>query len=356
MEKIVIGMSGGVDSSVSALLLKKQGIEVIGIFMKNWEEDDTEEFCSASKDINDAELVCKSINIPFKKVNFSNEYWNYVFKHFLIEYKNGRTPNPDILCNKEIKFKIFLDYAKMLGSNLIATGHYARKHKLKNGEYQLVKGIDLNKDQTYFLYRLNQKQLKHIIFPIGELTKPQVRKIAKKKQFITYDKKGSTGICFIGKRKFKEFLKRYLPAQPGKIHDENGIIIGQHSGLMYYTIGQRQGLGIGGMKKRSKTPWFVVDKNLNDNILVAVQGHDHPLLFKKTLLAIDVHWIQGKAFNKVNCKAKIRYRQPDQTCYIKINDDKSVYVEFKNSQRAIAPGQSIVFYNGDICLGGGIIA
>ncbi len=354
-QKIIVGVSGGVDSSVAALLLKEQGFDVTGVFMKNWEEDDNDEYCSAEEDIKDAQSICQAIGIDFKKINFAAEYWDHVFEYFLEEYKAGRTPNPDILCNKEIKFKAFLDYARHLGGSHIATGHYARKRTLNTGEQQLLKGLDHNKDQSYFLYTLGQEQLKYALFPVGELEKPRVRAIAETHHLVTYNKKDSTGICFIGERKFKAFLNQYLPAQQGEIHDENGVVIGKHDGLMYYTLGQRQGLGIGGVKNRPEVPWFAAQKDLKNNVLVAVQGHDHPLLLRQDLTAIKLHWVKGDApADKFRCSAKTRYRQEDKTCTVTIDDAKA-HVIFDQSQRAITPGQSVVFYDGEICLGGGVI-
>lgn len=355
-KKVVVGISGGVDSSVSALLLKQQGYDVTGVFMKNWEEDDNEDFCSAAQDIKDAQAVCDSIGIPFKKINFAAEYWDNVFEHFLTEYKAGRTPNPDILCNKEIKFKAFLSYVHLLGGKYIATGHYARCRKAVDGSFQLIKGVDESKDQTYFLYTLGQEQLSQTLFPVGEIIKDKVRDIAKENNLVTFDKKDSTGICFIGERKFKEFLSKFLPAQKGEIHDENGTKIGMHDGLMYYTIGQRQGLGIGGVKNRPEIPWFAAKKDLDNNVLVAVQGHEHPLLFKQSLRAEELSWCAGFApAKKFKCVAKVRYRQQDQSCKVEINTDGSADVVFDKPQRAITPGQSVVFYDDDICLGGGVI-
>jgi tRNA-uridine 2-sulfurtransferase len=354
-KKIIVGVSGGVDSSVSALLLKQQGYDVTGVFMKNWEDDDTDEYCSAEDDIKDAQAICNQIGIPFKKINFSSEYWDFVFEYFLAEYKAGRTPNPDILCNKEIKFKAFPDYAKSLGSNLMATGHYARKDLIA-GKYRLLKGLDHNKDQSYFLYTLQQEQLKHAIFPIGEIAKPNVRKIAEEYNLVTYNKKDSTGICFIGERKFTEFLNQYLPAKPGVIKDEFGNEIGKHQGLMYHTIGQRQGLGIGGVKDRPEEPWFVAKKDISTNTLIAVQGHNHPLLLSKELKANQLSWVNGTPPADIfTCTAKTRYRQSDQKCEVNLNNDGELTAFFHYPQRAITPGQSIVLYDGDICLGGGII-
>jgi len=356
-EKVIIGMSGGVDSSVAALLLLEQGYQVEGLFMKNWEEDDTEEYCTATEDLADAQSVSDTLGIKLHTVNFSGEYWDRVFEYFLEEYRSGRTPNPDIMCNKEIKFKAFLEYALELGADYIATGHYARIDR-SSPTLKMLKGVDNNKDQTYFLYTLQQNQLIKSLFPVGELEKSKVRELAQKAGFDTANKKDSTGICFIGERKFTEFLQRFLPAQPGEIITPDGIVIGKHQGLMYYTFGQRQGLGIGGLKSASEAPWFVVDKNLETNQLIAAQGHNHPLLLKQQLKASQLHWVSGNApSNDFRCKAKIRYRQTEQVCHVLIDSDNinECVVCFDKPQRAITPGQSIVFYDGEICLGGGII-
>ena len=353
-EKIVIGLSGGVDSSVAALLLKQQGLQLQGIFMKNWEEDD-DEFCSAAEDLDDAEKVANLLDIPLLTRNFSSEYWEKVFQYFLEEYKKGRTPNPDILCNKEIKFKTFLEHATELGADHIATGHYARC-EYRNNKFRLLKALDTNKDQTYFLHQLNQYQLSKSLFPLGTLTKPQVRSLAEEAGFANFAKKDSTGICFIGERKFKTFLSQYLPAQPGEIRTTDGEVIGQHDGLMYYTLGQRQGLGIGGSKQGDGQPWYVVSKNLDDNTLVVAQGHDHPSLFSNTLNATNVHWIADQPdMPSFQCHAKTRYRQNDQSCTIVELSSQTCTVHFDQPQRAVTPGQSVVFYSGDECLGGGII-
>ena len=327
--------------------------------MKNWEEDDTEEYCSAEVDLADAQSVCNKLDIQLHTVNFSSEYWDRVFEYFLAEYRAGRTPNPDIMCNKEIKFKAFLNYALDLGADYIATGHYARiepySHHGEN-QFRMLKGMDTNKDQSYFLYTLGQHQLAKSLFPVGELEKPVVRKLAEKAGFTTAKKKDSTGICFIGERKFKDFLQRFLPAQPGNIITAaSQEIIGEHSGLMYYTLGQRQGLGIGGLKESSDEPWFVVDKDLESNRLIVAQGHQHPRLLKHHLEASQLDWVAGSAPSQnFTCKAKVRYRQPDQDCSVTI-EGSNCSVSFKDEQRAITPGQSIVFYDNEVCLGGGII-
>jgi tRNA-specific 2-thiouridylase len=361
-KSVIVAMSGGVDSSVAAFILKQQGFNVTGVFMKNWEEDDdiSTNYCSATKDLEDAQKVCDLLNIKLYKVNFAAEYWDKVFKIFLNEYQAGRTPNPDVLCNKEIKFKVFLDYAKKLQADFIATGHYVRILK-KNNESYLLAALDQNKDQSYFLHALSQEQLKDCLFPLGELTKPQVRKIAKEIGFNNYNKKDSTGICFIGERKFKNFLKNYLPNKPGLIVTETGHIIGNHDGLMYYTIGQRKGLNIGGQTEYvgHHQPWYVIDKNLNNNQLIVATGKNHPKLFTKKLRATNCHWINNKELTQgIITTAKIRYRQEPQICSITINNNNNLnelLVTFEQTQRAISPGQFVVFYQKDYCLGGATI-
>ncbi len=354
-QKIIVGMSGGVDSSVSAYLLLQQGYQVEGLFMKNWEEDDTEEYCSASEDLVDAQQVCDRLGIKLHTVNFSGDYWDKVFEHFLNEYRIGRTPNPDIMCNREIKFKAFLDYAQMLDAKKIATGHYVRTRQGRNG-VELLRGLDTNKDQSYFLYALNQHQLAHALFPIGEMDKSEVRVIARQQQFNLHDKKDSTGICFIGERKFKDFLQRFIPAQPGKIITTTGIVLGQHSGLMYYTIGQRQGLGIGGTETGTDEPWYVVDKVMETNQLVVAQGVDNPGLYHSHCRITDLHWISTEPEQQsLECSAKIRYRQQDTECHLCGFDGCNAIVEFAQPQRAITPGQALVVYHREQCLGGGTI-
>jgi len=352
--KVVVGLSGGVDSSVAALLLNQQGYDVEGLFMKNWVDFAEESECTIEEDRKDAQSVAATVGVPFHEANFAMEYWDFVFKHFLDEYKAGRTPNPDILCNREIKFKAFLDHAMKLGGYMIATGHYARVEE-RNGIFHLLKGMDHNKDQSYFLYTLGQDQLSRTLFPLGELPKPEVRRIAEQAGFITHDKKDSTGICFIGERRFREFLGRYIPAQPGVMQTPEGEVIGEHSGLMYYTLGQRQGLGIGGRKDSTGEPWFVAGKDMEKKILYVVQG-DHPWLHSQNLKAEQLSWVSGQS-PEFPCKAaaKTRYRQPDQPCIITQDEDGNIHVKFEDKQRAVTPGQSVVFYQDDVCLGGGII-
>ena len=353
---IVVGMSGGVDSSVTALLLLEQGHQVTGLFMKNWEEDDGTEQCTAMEDLADARQVCDKLGIELKTVNFASEYWDEVFEVFLSEFKAGRTPNPDILCNKYVKFKAFLDYAVQgLDADYIATGHYARV-KETGGEYFLLKGLDPDKEQSYFLYTLKQHELSHTLFPIGHLHKREIRSMAQKAGFDNYRKKDSTGICFIGERKFTEFLQRYLPTQPGEMRSPEGQHIGSHQGLMYYTLGQRQGLGIGGVKNAPDGSWYVLDKDLDNNVLIVGQGHDHPLMLHNTLEASHLDWCNNKPLTaSIECNAKTRYRQEDQPCRLESLGDDRCRAIFTQPQRAITPGQSVVFYQGEVCLGGGII-
>ena len=354
-QRVVVGMSGGVDSSVAALLLKQQGFNVIGLFMKNWEDDDDEEYCSSRQDLIDAVSVADKIGIAIEAVNFSATYKERVFSEFLREYQAGRTPNPDVLCNAEIKFRSFLDHAVAMGAERIATGHYAQVREV-DGLHQLLKADDGTKDQSYFLYRLNQAQLSKTMFPLGTLYKREVRDIARKTGLPNHDKKDSTGICFIGERPFREFLNRYLPADPGEIWTLDGRMVGRHMGLMFYTIGQRQGLGIGGQKDGDGDAWYVAAKDIPNNRLLVVQGHDHDALLKDRLTGIDLNWISGTA---PHCRwvygAKTRYRQKDAPCTIARADAQSCDIEFAEPQWAVTPGQSVVIYESRVCLGGGVI-
>ncbi len=352
--KVIVGMSGGVDSSVAALLLREQGYRVEGLFMKNWDEDDGTEYCTAKADFADAQAVADALDIPLHGANFAAEYWDNVFEHFLAEYKAGRTPNPDILCNREIKFRAFLDYALLLGADFIATGHYARRGD-SSGKAALLRGLDANKDQSYFLHAVGHRELAQTLFPVGEIEKPEVRAIAARRGLVTSDKKDSTGICFIGERRFKDFLQQYLPAQPGDIYSLDGEILGRHQGLMYHTIGQRQGLGIGGLADHGDEPWYVVGKDLEHNVLRVAQGNNHPALFSSGLQVGDIFWISGETPKlPLRCTAKVRYRQADQACSVTA-EDGAYRVHFDEPQRAVTPGQSVVFYDGERCLGGGVI-
>ncbi len=351
---IVVGLSGGVDSSVAALSLLQQGYEVTGVFMQNWEAEIDDPYCNAQQDLADAKAVCNKLGITLRTVNFAKEYWENVFNNFLDTLALGKTPNPDILCNREIKFKAFLNYALNLGASTIATGHYAQIKQ--NAEtFELEKAVDSQKDQTYFLHGLDQFQLSHSLFPIGQLTKHKVRQIAQEAGFINSGKKDSTGICFIGERKFRDFLSEYLLAQPGNIETVTGDILGKHQGLLFYTLGQRQGLGIGGHRQYCEKPWYVLQKDIDRNVLVVGQEHDHPLLLNKYLTCNQVNWISKIPEFPLYCSAKIRYRQEDQSCTIEQIDDNTYRVEFLKPQRAITPGQSVVFYQNSICLGGGVI-
>ena len=354
--RVVVGMSGGVDSSVTALLLKEQGYDVIGIFMKNW--DDTDEFgvCTATEDYKDVAAVADQIGIPYYSVNFEKEYWDRVFEYFLAEYRAGRTPNPDVMCNKEIKFKAFLDYALTLGADYVATGHYAQVKRDQDGLVHMLRGKDNNKDQTYFLSQLSQEQLQKTMFPLGHLEKPEVRAIAERAGLATAKKKDSTGICFIGEKNFREFLSQYLPAQGGKMVDLDGNVRGEHIGLMHYTIGQRHGLGIGGTKDTEGEAWFACGKDLENNVLYVCQGFHNEKLYSDSLLASSLSFTtKNPQPNKFTCTAKFRYRQPDTEVEVEVLEDNKVKVVYKEPVRAVTPGQAVVFYDGEECLGGGLI-
>jgi tRNA-specific 2-thiouridylase len=349
--RVIVGMSGGVDSSVAAWLLQNQGYEVEGLFMKNWDKDDSDEFCPAAQDLADAQSVCNQLRIPLHTVNFAEKYWDSVFSHFLSEYQKGRTPNPDVLCNKEIKFNAFLNHALGLGADFIATGHYA-----KANEGLLYKAKDRDKDQTYFLHAVEPEALSKTLFPIGEYTKPEIRQFASELGLVTHAKKDSTGICFIGERRFKSFLQEFILAQPGPIKSTDGSIIGQHDGLMFYTLGQRQGLGIGGQPNASEAPWYVVDKDLDTNTLHVAQGAQHPRLYAQGLICSPIHWLtRDKKELPLTCYAKTRYRQAEQGCMISPANGDGHYVLFSNPQRAVTPGQYVVFYDKNQCLGGATI-
>ncbi len=357
--KIVVGMSGGVDSSVAALLLKQQGHDVIGVFMKNWEEKDENGVCTSTEDYEDVQRVCEVLDIPYYTVNFTKQYRERVFNHFLEEYESGRTPNPDVLCNVEIKFKDFLEYAlNIVGADKLATGHYAQIGKAEDGTLQMLRAEDQNKDQTYFLSGIGQKELEKAIFPIGDLDKSEVRRIAEENNLITANKKDSTGICFIGERNFTQFLSQYLAEEPGDIIDlDTGNKMGEHIGLAYYTLGQRRGLGIGGTG--TGEPWFVADKDMKNNILYVVQGDKNPALYSKSLESGKMNWIEGKPFVKpgeeFECTAKFRYRQTDQGVKVKVKDDGTLHIDFNEPQKAVTPGQQVVLYKDDRCLGGAVI-
>ncbi|MFT3742162.1 MAG: tRNA 2-thiouridine(34) synthase MnmA [Gammaproteobacteria bacterium] len=349
----MVGLSGGVDSAVAALLLKQQGHDVTGVFMQNWQEGDP--LCPADQDLRDAQAVCQQLDIPFQTIQFVQEYWDKVFQYFLDEYAAGRTPNPDILCNREIKFKAFLQYALAQGADYIATGHYARISETEHS-FQLLKGLDANKDQSYFLYTLQQPALSKSLFPLGHLEKNAVRQLAAEAGFKNHAKKDSTGICFIGERKFREFLGEYLLARPGSIETETGRVIGEHRGLMFYTLGQRQGLGIGGQREALTTPWYVIAKDLSRNVLVVGQGHDHPRLLSRSLSCEQLSWVAGvEPTSPLRCSAKTRYRQRDNPCTLTRETSDRYQVVFDAPEWAVTPGQSVVFYQGDVCLGGGVI-
>jgi tRNA-uridine 2-sulfurtransferase len=354
--KIMVALSGGVDSSTTAWLLKQQGCSIAAMFMKNWEEEDADSGCTAEEDAADARQVAEILGIEFHARNFATEYWEDVFEHFLAELKAGRTPNPDILCNREIKFKAFVEHARDLGAEWIATGHYARRRDNPDGSVSLLKGVDPGKDQSYFLHALTQDQLRHTLFPLGELEKPEVRRLAAEASLPVAAKKDSTGICFIGERNFDAFIARYLDAEPGEIRTPEGQLIGQHRGLIHYTLGQRKGLDIGGLKDFPEAPWFVAHKDLENNVLYAVQDTHHPMLMSTRLHAAGLSWIRGQPpAPGTRLAAKVRYRQPDQACTVIDSADGQLELAFDQAQRAVTPGQSVVLYDGDECLGGGVI-
>jgi tRNA-uridine 2-sulfurtransferase len=354
--KVVVGLSGGVDSSVAALLLKRAGHAVTGLFMKNWEDDDDDQYCSTRADLVDAAAAADVIGIDFEAVNFAAEYKDRVFADFLREYAAGRTPNPDVLCNAEIKFKAFLDHAMRLGAERIATGHYARTRRTDEGKVELLRGIDPSKDQSYFLHRLNQQQLSRVLFPVGEIRKTEVRRLAQEAGLPNHAKKDSTGICFIGERPFREFLNRYLKREPGPIVNEAGRAMGEHIGLAFYTIGQRKGIGVGGQKAMPGQAWYVAQKRMATNELVIVQGHDHPLLMRRALKAADASWVSGEAPPAPSRHtAKTRYRQADAACSLERAQGGELEVAFDQPQWAVTPGQSVVLYDAEVCLGGGVI-
>ena len=354
--RIMVGMSGGVDSSVAALLLKQAGEEIEGLFMQNWEEDERLSGCRAEDDRRDAVAVCGRLGIRLHSANFASDYWDQVFAHFLAEYRAGRTPNPDVLCNREIKFRSFLDHARALGADGIATGHYARIDH-HDGRYRLLRGVDTGKDQSYFLHALDQEQLRHTRFPVGELPKAEVRRLAREAGLPTHAKKDSTGICFIGERDFREFLGHYLPAQTGEMRALDGTLVGEHAGSFYYTLGQREGLNIGGIRGRDAAPWYVVGKDVASNTLWVDQGHDSPALLSTRLVTESATWIAGAPPSAAfEASARTRYRQPDQHCDVRVREDGSLDVHFSAAQRAVTPGQSLVLYHGEECLGGAVIA
>ena len=361
LKRVVVGLSGGVDSSVTAYLLQQQGYDVIGLFMKNWHDHSVtiSKECPWLEDSYDAMLVAEKLGIPFQTVDLSTKYKQRIVDYMFAEYERGRTPNPDVLCNREIKFKAFLEFAcEDLGADYIATGHYVQR-ELRDNAWKMVRGLDNNKDQSYFLYTLDEKQLSQTLFPVGHIEKPEVRAIAEKAGLVTHNKKDSTGICFIGERKFKDFLGQYLPAKPGIIESAEGDAVGHHDGLMYHTLGQRKGLRIGGLANAGEEPWYVVEKDLLRNVLIVGQGHNHPRLFSKGLIANQLHWVDRKALTtSIKCTVKTRYRQDDVSCTVTPIADSATgeyQIDFNEQQSSVTPGQSVVFYQDDVCLGGGII-